>query len=160
MLLAPITTSVLGRSFLRLALLLTLFECFIRPAQRQLRGPAAQAPTKWTREELGRIQAVNAAIREINLPIGPLLRAVRPPRDLRVALLGISVEPTSSTGAPDGSLATIKLSAESASGAEMTRYVRYLVQQPLVRAYLVNHVVDETDSAYPYRFNVEVSWRE
>ena len=98
--------------------------------------------------------------REINLPIGPLLRAVRPPRDLRVALLGISVEPTSSTGAPDGSLATIKLSAESASGAEMTRYVRYLVQQPLVRAYLVNHVVDETDSAYPYRFNVEVSWRE
>jgi hypothetical protein len=130
-------------------------------SQRQLRVPAVQSPPKWSREELARIQAVNAAIREINLPIGPLLRAVRPPRDLRVALLGISVEPTSATNAPDGSLATIKLSAESASGAEMARYVGHLAkEQPLIRAYLVNHVVDETDSAYPYRFNVELSWRE
>jgi hypothetical protein len=130
-------------------------------AERQARMPALPVPPKWTREELGRVRAVNAAIREINLPIGAVLRALQPPRDIRVALLGIAVEPTSADlGSADAQRATLKISAESASGTEMTRYVGYLAgRPPLERAYLVSHVV-EAGSAYPYRFTVEVAWRE
>jgi hypothetical protein len=130
-------------------------------AERQARIPAVSAPLKWTRDELGRIRAVNAAIREINLPIAAVLRALQPPRDIRVALLSIAVEPASADhGSVDAKGATLKISAESASGAEMTRYVGYLAgRPPLERAYLVSHVV-EAGSAYPYRFTAEVAWRE
>lgn len=123
--------------------------------------PAATAAPAWTREELARIRAVNAAIREINLPIATLLRALQPPRDIRVALLGIAVEPAGAANDAADGFATLKLSAESASGAEMARYVGHLAgRAPLQRAYLVSHSVDETDTAYPYRFTVELTWRE
>lgn len=130
-------------------------------AARQARMPTLPEPPKWTREELGRVRAVNAAIREINRPIAAMLRALQPPRDIRVALLGVAVEAASTDhGSADAKGATLKISAESASGTDMTRYVGYLAgRPPLERAYLVSHLV-EAGSAYPYRFTVEVAWRE
>jgi len=154
-----ILAAILGAHAHRLSTAARTLELAV---ERQTRTPTLPTPPKWTREDLARIRAVNAAIREINLPIAPVLRALQPPRDIRVALLGIVVEPAGAADrSADGANAALKLNAESASGAEMARYVGYLAERPpLVRAYLVNHVVDETDSAHPYRFTVEVAWRE
>lgn len=127
--------------------------------ETQTRVRAQTPPPKWTREELGRIRSVNAAIRELNLPIADVLRALQPPQDSRVALLGIVVEPSSATA--DGTGVTLKLNAEASSGAEMARYVRTLAARPaLTRAYLVSHSVDESGAARPYRFTVEIAWQE
>ena len=98
--------------------------------ERRTHAPTLPTPAKWTAEELARIRAVNAAIREINLPIAPVLRALQPPRDIRVALLGIVVEPANASGrSAEGANAALKLNAESASGAEMARYVGYLAER-------------------------------
>ena len=113
-----------------------------------------------SRAEQSRVQGVNAAIRELNTPVAALLRAMQPPRDIRVALLGIELAPS---GAVDGGAdaSTIKLSAEAPSGADMARFVAFLSERrPFVGAYLTRHEINEADASRPYRFTVEATWHE
>jgi hypothetical protein len=119
-------------------------------------------PAALTREESRRARAVNAAIRELNLPIGAVLRALTPPRDIRIALLGIDVDHREiGEGPADEPISTLKLTVESPTGAEMARYVAYLAgRTPLSAVYLVRHEIDEKNPTQPYRFIAEVAWSD
>jgi hypothetical protein len=118
----------------------------MRPTQ-----PVATAPA-WRREELSKVRAVNKAVRELNLPIAAILRALRPPRDIRVAVLGVD--------AASSEAQSIKIVAEAASGAEMARYVGVISgREPFSAAYLIKHEIDEKSPGRPYRFTVDAPWR-
>jgi len=122
------------------------------------RAPAVkQATQTLSKGEIERVRAVNIAIRQLNLPVGPLMQAMQPPRDIAVALLGVAFTP----GGEKGSDSLVKLTAETRSSIDMARYVAFLAERrPFVGAYLVSHEVVETDALKPYRFTVEAKWRE
>lgn len=109
-----------------------------------------------SRDEAVRVGAVNAAIRELNMPVSALIGALQVPRDLRVALL--SVDMTGASTMPQGG-ATVKVVAEARTGAEMARYVAHIAdRRPIARAYLMRHEVQQSNPARPYRFTVEAVW--
>jgi hypothetical protein len=110
-----------------------------------------------TREELARVPVINKAVRELNMPISALLRALNPPRDIRVAIL--SVEATGADQASENKQAKVKIQAEARSDADMTRFVAYVAErQPFVGAYLTHHEVVESMPEKPYRFTLEAIW--
>lgn len=118
-----------------------------------------QAPRvlPWSAQELARVQAVNVAVRELNLPFGAILRTLAPPPELRVAVLSVNTAPSrSSTQA-----SSVKIVAEARTGAEMARYVAFLAERkPFTGAYLVEHEIDETAPERPYRFTLEAAWSD
>jgi hypothetical protein len=113
-------------------------------------------PPVWSRDELARIAVVNTAIRQVNLPIGAVLQALRPPRDIRVAVLQVET-----AVAPDIHIAnTLKITAEAASSAEMTHYVAFVSERkPFIRAYLTHHEISGDDAAR-FRFTMEAQWND
>lgn len=115
-------------------------------------------PSSWNREEITRVKAVNAAIRELNMPISSILRALEPPRDIRVAVLSVE------TGAGSSSttqVSNIKIVAEARTSAEMARYVGVVSERkPFTGAYLTEHEIDKTSAEQSYRFTVEAPWSE
>lgn len=118
-----------------------------------------QPQVVWSRQELLRVQAVNAAIRELNVSITPVLRALQPPQDIRVAVLSIDMPGVVS--ADSGQASVLKITAEAFTGADMTRYVSFVADQyPITSAYLAHHEVTETLPERPYRFTMEAKWRE
>lgn len=125
-------------------------------AQRAARPPAVPSAA-WTREELARVRAVNQAVRELNLPIGALLAALQPPRDVQVSVLGVEVGAAAADGA-----STLRIAAEAQGAIDMTRYVAYVAaRRPLQSAYLLRHeVADKTPQERRYRFTVEATWTD
>jgi hypothetical protein len=112
-----------------------------------------------SREESQRASAVNLAIRELNLPIRAVLEALRPPRDIRVAVLQVET----SIAKSENEANLLKITAEAPSSSEMTRYVAYVSdRRPFVRAYLVRHeIVDQNDNFIArFRFMMEAEWRD
>ncbi|MBL0729595.1 hypothetical protein [Piscinibacter sp. HJYY11] len=104
-----------------------------------------------------RVRAVNAAIRELNLPFEDLSRSLTPPRDIHVGLLSLSF---SSVGAA-GQRSAVLLTADARSSVDMTRYVAFLADRPTVqKPSLVAHQLMEGEPGTPYRFSVELSWRD
>jgi hypothetical protein len=137
----------------------------LRDLRHQSAAPSTRPPAvrnaARSADELARIAAINSAVRSLNLPFAELLSALQPPRDIRVGLLGIDLLAQGSTAASVNTDTALKLSAEAASGAEMTRYVAFIAdRRPFVAAYLINHEVVAADPARPYRFTVEATWRE
>ncbi|NHZ99842.1 hypothetical protein [Massilia sp. CCM 8734] len=121
------------------------------------RTSAAAPVLAWSRTELARVQAVNVAIRELNLPFPAILRALAPPPDLRVSVLSVTTAASQSAAQPSH----VKLVAEAGSGAEMARYVAFLAERaPFTGAYLTEHEIDETSPGRPYRFTVEAAWKD
>lgn len=110
----------------------------------------------WSREELAQVQAVNMAIRELNLPILPIMRALEPPPSIRVAVLSMET-----TGSPSTTqVSNIKIVAEAHTGDDMTRYVAFVAEsKPFTGAYLTRHEIDKA-SGQRYRFTVEATWSE
>jgi hypothetical protein len=114
------------------------------------------APAALSRDEQARVPAVNAAIREMNLPVSALLQALQPPRDIRVAVLGVDV-----LGATPGATTGIKITGEARTGAEMARYVAFVSsRKPFTGAYLTRHEIDDTTPERPYRFTLEAAWND
>lgn len=125
--------------------------------EAKTRAMAPKPAPVWSKADLQRIQAINVAVRELNLPVSTLLQAIQPPKDIRVAILGVEFAP----GRGGDDIPLLKLVAESRSGEEMARYTAFLAERrPLVDAYLVSHEVTEGDPLRPYRFLVEAKWRE
>lgn len=125
------------------------------------RETAASQPaprrTAWTRDELARVQAVNAAVRSLNLPVSAILRALEPPRDLRILVLGVETM----GGASDAPESRVKLVAEAPTTAEMARYVAFVsARRPFTEAYLMRHEFDEAAAERSLRFTIEATWRE
>ena len=111
--------------------------------------------------ELAELRAVNAAVRQINLPLPALLRALEPPRDLPVMLTGLELAARGgdgAAGAEEGG--AVKLSAEAPGGRDMTRYVAFLASRRGVgAAQLVRHELDPSRPDGPVRFEVELTWQ-
>lgn len=129
-----------------------------KQAVAQLARPVAPA-TIWTKLDQARVQAINGAIRELNLPLSALVRAMLPPKDILVSLVDISISPAK-VGAADGQ-ATLSITADAVAAVDMTRYVVFLSERPTITSpRLVTHEVLESDPAKPYRFKVEMSWRD
>jgi len=113
-------------------------------------------------------------VSELNIPVPRVLRALQPPRDIRVGLLGLELVAGRERGAePAGAVdvrisrPTLKVHAEALTSTDMTRYVAFLSDRKLLNhAYLVRHEVPESaagQSGSPratYRFTVEVVWKD
>lgn len=105
-------------------------------------------------QSMKQIRAVNRAIAALNVPIDTLLQTIQPERGMRTALLGLEVGDIRM----DSGVAPVKISAESRSGADMTKYVQFLAgTHAFESVYLVRHEIAES-SGRPYRFVVEASW--
>lgn len=122
-------------------------------------GSETQQPkvraVNWSRDELIKVQAVNAAILELNLPIKALLHALEPPADIRVAVLAIEA----AGGASETHNSSLRIQAEARTGGEMARYVGFLSdRKPFTGAYLTKHEIVDESADRPYRFTVEVLW--
>lgn len=118
--------------------------------------PARTAAPAWTREEANRIRAINAAIRELNLPVSALLRSIAPPRDIRVAVLSVET-----SGEAAKARSGLRIVAQTPSSTEMARYVGFVAERkPFVGAYLVRHEsIDEAGQQF-IRFTVEALWND
>jgi HAMP domain-containing protein len=109
-----------------------------------------------SRDEQSRLLSVNAAIRQINAPIGDVLQALIPPRDIRVAVLSVE------TVLQDSDRATnvLKVKAEALSSDDMTRYAAFIAgRRPFARAYLTHHEVQNSPSER-IRFTLEAQWND
>jgi len=140
----------------------TLAVAGLRAQLAALRPPAPVATPAplWTREEIARIKVVNGAVRQLNLPITEILRALKPPPDLRITVLGVDASSTTASAAP-GAASSVKIIAQAPSGAEMARYAAYIGSRtPFVSAYLVGHDIDGAGAAQTYRFTLEAQWTD
>lgn len=111
-----------------------------------------------TQAQLKQVGSVNEAIAALNLPLPELLRALQPPKDIRVALLSLEFTKVASS-----SLETprLKVTAESPTPIDMAKYVEFLSgHPPFLQANLLRHeVTQERDTPSAYRFNLELSWK-
>lgn len=117
-----------------------------------------QTPSKsLNREELAKVQAVNTAIQVLNLPLPSILRALEPPRDIKIALLSVE---TSNTGSLSQK-SNIKIVAEARNSLDMAQYVAFVsARKPFINAYLTQHEIDVNSADRPYRFTLEALWHE
>lgn len=124
-------------------------------ATAQLRLPAppvvAAAVLPLGKAELAELRVVNAAVGRINLAVLALLRALQPPPDIRVSLLGLDLAGAAvaadEPGAQPGALAApVKLDAQARSAQDMTRYLAYLASRPgLLGVQLLRHERPQAD---------------
>lgn len=115
--------------------------------------PEAAAPA-FTREELGQVQQVNEAVRRLNVPIDPLLEALRAPQDIRVAVLSVDIR---AGGTGGRGLGVVRAQAEE--GVDMARYVAFVASRaPFVDAHLKQHERREDEAGRPYQFTMEAAW--
>lgn len=115
--------------------------------------------------ELAELRTVNAAVGRINLAPLPLLRALQPPPDIHVSLLGLDLaSATAQVGESDALAgpvaAPVKLDVEARAALDMTRYLAYLGSRPgLGGVQLMRHEPDTAAPATGYRFHVEMTWQ-
>ncbi|MES2742567.1 MAG: hypothetical protein V4754_16710 [Pseudomonadota bacterium] len=131
------------------------------------RRPPARAPLGATqqRDQDMQLKAVGDAVRQLNLPVTRLIKTVQPPRDARVALLGLDLNgqpgqdgPSDGNGNGAGGL---KIAAEGETAQDMIDYLAFLNQQPLFKTvYLVKHEMRANAPNHPYRFQLEAQWRQ
>lgn len=111
---------------------------------------SASTPSK---DDEARLREANGTIRKLNVPIVGLLRAVQPPSDIRVFILGFDLTDVSQDQP------TLRISAEAKSAAEMAAYVGNLGEKfPIKHAYLTHHEIINDSGANTYRFAVEAAW--
>ena len=132
------------------------------------RLPAPQAPAVVDappgKAELAESRAVNSAVGRINLAPLPLLRALQPPPDIHVTLLGLDLASAAPLGGESDALAgpppaPVKLDVEARAALDMTRYLAYLGSRPgLGGVQLMRHEPDTAVLATGYRFHVEMTW--
>lgn len=102
------------------------------------------------------VRGVADAVRQLNLPVAELLKALQAPKDVRVALLGLDL---GGKGGADGTASLVKIEAEARTPQEMTAYVAFLGDQKLFRSvYLVKHEKNPLSPDKATRFLVEAQW--
>jgi hypothetical protein len=98
------------------------------------------------------VRAMNDAIAKLNLPWRELFAALESARPDNIALLALE---------PDGRKRTLLVQAESRAPEHMIVFVERLRSLPAFDyALLVRHELREQDPNRPYRFIVELRWRE
>jgi hypothetical protein len=151
---AMVVVLFLGLRISQTAEAVTAVELEVDAAARP--APIPTAVPSWTREEASHVRAVNAAIRELNLPVSALLSSIAPPRDIRIAVLSVET-----SGEATKSRSGLRIVAQTPSSTEMARYVGFVAERkPFVGAYLVRHEsVEEAGQRY-IRFTVEAQWND
>jgi hypothetical protein len=110
----------------------------------------------WTKQELEQVRAINATIRQLNLPFATFMDALQPPRDIRVAILSLDIDAKDEAAAK---ISHIKIVAEAKTAGEMANYVSFLSHRKIFKGvFLVNHEIVETIPEHPYKFNIELLW--
>ena len=99
-----------------------------------------------------RIHAINSAIARLNVPWGELFAAFEIHRPKDVALLALL---------PDARKRSLVVQAEAPTPRAMIEFVEQLRTVDLFEdAYLIKHERREQEAGQPYRFAVEVRWKE
>ena len=125
----------------------------LQPA-RPVRAPLSASQQ---RERDIELKQVAAAVRQLNLPVTRLVRTVQPPRDVRIALLGLDLN---AQQGQDGASA-LKIAAEAEMPQDMLNYLAFLNQQPMFSSvYLLKHEMHANAPEHPYRFQLEAQWRQ
>ena len=125
----------------------------LQPA-RPVRAPLSASQQ---RERDIELKQVAAAVRQLNLPVTRLVRTVQPPRDVRIALLGLDLN---AQQGQDGASA-LKIAAEAETPQDMLNYLAFLNQQPMFSSvYLLKHEMNANAPEHSYRFQLEAQWRQ
>ena len=150
------------------AIVLAWQALLYQQALQTSRLPAPLAPVLAevppSKAELAESRAVNAAVGRINLALLPLLRALQPPPDIPVTLLGLDFASATALGGDGDALAgppaaPVKLDVEAPAALDMTRYLAYLGSRPgLGGVQLTRHEPDPAAPGAGYRFHVEMAW--
>jgi hypothetical protein len=162
-----------GAHWLRVHGEIQALQASIAAAQPRRAAPATLPPAV-QREQEQQVKIVAEAVRQLNLPVPRLLKTLRAPADMHVALLGLDLngQPAQDSGetgkaAPDktaippGPAGSLKIAAEAETARDMLNYLAFLNQQPLFRSvYLVKHELAAGDQPRPYRFQLEAQWRQ
>jgi hypothetical protein len=99
----------------------------------------------------GQAAAVNAAVKQLNLPWRDVLEAVEAGTPKSLGLLVLE---------PDAKRNIVKIGAEATSSIDMIGYVGLLKLQPfLTSAFATKHLTDVNGGERPLQFEVEASWR-
>lgn len=98
-----------------------------------------------------RIEAVNQAIKQLNLPWQKLFDAMERNRSDRISLLALE---------PDASNRILRIQAEAKAADDMVDFVEALQKDALFHsASLIRHEINESDRNKPYRFTLEARWQ-
>ncbi len=109
-------------------------------------------------EKVVKVNAVNDAIKALNLPLSLILRELEPPRDIKVALLSLE---TSLNGSSSINSSKFKIVAEAKNSLDMTNYVAFVSsRKSFSNAYLIQHEINLNLADRPYRFTLEATWKE
>ena len=136
-------------------------------AQRELvqaQGELAQIQAQWA-QRTGRtqkkptasvpkenLQAVNAIIRQLNLPWDALLEVLETTMPRRVAVLEVN---------PDAKSRRLRLVAEARNVKDMLAYVQHLRAHDLFESVvLTSHLVNEQDRNRPLHFELVAVWKD
>ncbi|WP_192429576.1 hypothetical protein [Acidovorax sp. ACV01] len=118
-----------------------------------------QVVKKWSKEEVNKFQSINRAVRDLNVPVDALLEALIPPKDIKVAVLGM--ETVGKTLSASSKTSSIKLTGQACSTADMARYVAFVSdRKPFTGASLLRHEFSEKLGRCPYKFTVEAKWSD
>jgi hypothetical protein len=98
------------------------------------------------------INAINGAIGQLNLPWTELFQAFEAAKPDTVALISLE---------PDGRKRTLVVQAETQSPDQMIAFAERLKRLPMIEeAFLIKHEIRDQDPNRPYRFTLELRWRE
>ncbi len=98
------------------------------------------------------IYAINTAIAQLNLPWTELFAALEAAQSPAIALVALE---------PDAKKRSVVVQAEAKTSQQMIAFAERLKQTPLFEeAILAKHEIREQDPNRPYRFTVELRWRE
>ena len=99
-----------------------------------------------------KVRAINTAIGQLNLPWAQLFAAFEEAKPETVALISFE---------PDGKKRTLVVQAESKTPEHMIEFVDRLKQVPMFEdAFLTKHEIRDQDPNRPYRFAVELRWKQ
>ncbi len=133
----------------------------LQKLQSQQNPPRVQRSKQEQRDLDVHASNVANAVRQINLPLPTILKALQAPKDIRVALLSVEMGgKAGAIGGANGSATQIKLLAEAKNGAEMANYVAFLDDLPLFQSvYLQKHEIPQDSKEGHYRFQMEMLWQ-
>lgn len=98
------------------------------------------------------VQAVNAAIRQLNIPWRDILNALEQATPGHIALLTIE---------PDSTRNLIRATAEAKTADAMLGYLDRLNRSPFfMTASLTHHEINDQDAQKPFRFTIEAYLRD
>lgn len=120
------------------------------PASAVFAAAAAAAAAAPPPLAAARVDAINGAILQLNLPWPALRQAIGAATPATVALLALE---------PDARRRSLKISAETRDPDAMIDYVAQLKRQTLFgEVLLLRHEINEVDPNRPLRFEIEATW--